>query len=70
MPKRQEETGTEDISSKTNPSEIPGDFSQHSETITEMVKPASPVVIMRRSQRTKKLPTHLKDYELIMNCKL
>ncbi len=57
-----EGTGTEDISS--NPSEVSGDFSQHSEIITEMNKPASPVVIMRRSQRTRNLPTHLKDYEL------
>ncbi len=57
-----EGTGTEDISS--NPSEVSGDFSQHSEIIPEMNKPASPVVIMRRSQRTRNLPTHLKDYEL------
>ncbi len=57
-----EGTGTEDISS--NPSEVSGDFSQHSEIIPEMNEPASPVLIMRRSQRTRNLPTHLKDYEL------
>ncbi len=60
--KETEGTGTEDISS--NPSEVSGDFSQHSEIITKINKPASPVVIMRWSHRTRNLPTRLKDYEL------
>lgn len=59
-----EDTLAEDIPSKTNPFEEAGDSSQTSEMITEMNKSVSLVVIMRRSQRTMKLPVHLKDYEL------
>ncbi|XP_060742372.1 uncharacterized protein K02A2.6-like [Tachysurus vachellii] len=57
-------TEAEDISSETNPLDLIGDIAQPGEITTEsLTKSFSPVV--RRSQRTRKLPGHLKDYDLM-----
>jgi len=62
--KETETTGAEDIQGEVDPFEVSGDSSQAAEIITEMDKSVSPVVIMRRSQRTRKFPGYLKDYEI------
>ncbi|KAG1927461.1 retrotransposable element [Pimephales promelas] len=62
--KETETTGAEDIQGEVDPFEVSEDSSQAAEIITEMDKSVSPVVIMRRSQRTRKLPGYLKDYEI------
>lgn len=62
--KETEKTGAEDIPGEVNPLEADGASSPAAEIITEMNKSVSPVVIMRRSQRTRKLPGHLKDHEM------
>ncbi|XP_042613167.1 uncharacterized protein K02A2.6-like [Cyprinus carpio] len=61
--KETDEKETEDISSETNPLEVIGESAQPGEITTELLtQSCSPVV--RRSQRTRKVPGHLKDYEL------